>query len=415
MIRTYKYRLYPSRSQEINLRRVLDACRGLYNMALAERKYAYPAGAGRSSQLERRGVSKSELYELAKRYRQTFPYANQVFSQTAQSVIEQVEQAFEAFFCRVKAGKKPGYPRFKGRGRYNSFLFKQFGYGARLDGRQLKLYGIGRVRVRWHRPIEGAIKTVRILHKAGRWYACFTCEVPEHTPLPKTGRSVGIDVGVSALLTTSDGEKVPHPAFYRAGQARLRRLQRKLARARRGSKNRCKALLAVQRQHERVANQRKDFLHKLSATLVRQCDRIALEDLRVSNMVRNRHLSKSILDAGWSTFRAYLTYKAESAGREVAFVDPAYTSMTCSNCGAVFQNFDLSTRWVTCACGLSLDRDHNSARKVLRRAGWDTPVPDNAAPLFALLASSSAGPPAGGQGQASVRSPRLTCTCGHVQ
>jgi putative transposase len=375
----------------MNLFRVLDACRGLYNMALAERKYAY--------QLERRSVSTTDLYALAKHYRQTFPYAAQVFSQTAQSVIEQVDLAFQAFFRRLKAGKKAGYPRFKGRHRFSSFLFKQFGLGAKLDGRRLKLYGIGRVRVRWHRPLEGEIKTVRIVHKAGRWYACFACEVKAPKPLPAVRRAVGIDVGLSALLTTSDGVKVEHPAFYRAGQRKLRVLQRKLARARRGSHNRRKALRAVQRQQAHVAAQRADFLHKLSTDLVRTFDRIALEDLRVRNMVRNRHLSKSILDSGWSAFRQYLTYKAESAGREIAFVDPAYTSRTCSNCGRVFQHFDLSTRWVTCACGLSLDRDHNAALNLLHRAGWDTPVPDNAAPLPA--------PSVDRQGQASVRSPRL--------
>ncbi len=227
MIRTYKYRLYPSRSQETNLWRVLDACRGLYNMALAERKVAY--------QMEGHRLSKAELYELGKHYRQTFPYADQVFSQTAQSVIEQVDLAFQAFFRRVKAGERPGYPRFKGRNHYHSFLFKQFSVGARLDGRRLKLFGIGRVRVRWHRPLEGAIRTVRMSHKAGEWYACFACEIEEPDPLPATGQGVGVDVGLSALLTTSDGEKVAHPAYYRAGQQRLRVLQRKLARTQRGS------------------------------------------------------------------------------------------------------------------------------------------------------------------------------------
>jgi putative transposase len=391
MLKTFKYRLYPSRTQETNLFRVLNACRGLYNMALAERKYAY--------QLEGERVSKAGLYDIGKHYRQTFPYADQVFSQTAQSVIEQVDRAFQAFFGRVKAGEKAGYPRFKGRGRFNSFLFKQFGSGARLDGRRLKLFGIGRVRVRWHRPLEGDVKTVRITHKAGRWYACFICEVEEAEPLPTTGQRIGIDVGIASLITTSDGDKVDHPAFYRAGQKRLRVLQRKLARAQRGSRNRRKALRAVQRQQEQVAHQRADFLHQLSADLVRRFDALALEDLRVTHMVKNHHLSKSILDSGWSTFRQYLTYKAASAGREIAFVDPAYTSKCCSTCGTIFQDFDLSTRWVECGCGLSLDRDHNAALNILNRAGWDTPVPDNVEPL----------PPASARGQvhASVRSPRL--------
>jgi putative transposase len=372
-IRVFKYRLYPSKAQEKNLYRVLACARHLYNMALAERKYAY--------QLEGRRVTLADTEQLAKHYRTTFPYADQMFSQTAQSVVKQVDLAFQAFFRRVKAGEKPGYPRFKGRDRLNSFEFKQFGNGARLDGRRLKLYGIGRVAVRWHRPQEGTIKTVRILHKAGCWYACLACEIEDTAPPMATGQAVGIDVGISALLTTSAGEKVAHPAFYRAGHRKLRVLQRKLARAQRGSKNRRKALRAVQRQQAHVANQRRDFLHQLSRQLVDTYDRIALEDLPINNMVRNHHLSTSILDSGWGTFRQYLAYKAESAGCELAAVNPAHTSKCCSQCGAVFQNFDLSTRWVTCGCGLSLDRDHNAALNILNRAGWDTSVLVNVAPL----------------------------------
>ncbi len=149
-------------------------------------------------------------------------------------------------------------------------------------------------------------------------------------------------------------------------------MQRKLARAHKGSKNRRKALLRVQRQQEHVANQRGDVLHKLSTSLVQEYDLIAVESLRIKNMVKNRHLSKSILDSGWGIFRQFLTYKAVSAGREVIAVKPAYTSKCCSNCGVLFQDFDLSTRWVDCACGLSLDRDHNAAINILAKAGWDT-------------------------------------------
>ncbi len=370
---------------------VLNTCRHWYNMCLEERKWAY--------KLEGRGVTKSQQEKTAICYRAGFPKAQIVFSQTMQSVCDDVDKAFQAFFRRVKAGEKSGYPRFKSRNRFNSFVFKQFGVGARLDGRRLKLYGIGRVRVRWHRPIEGRIKTVRIVHRAGKWYAAFSCEIPETLPLLKTNCAVGIDVGIASLITTSDGEKVAHPAYYRQAQSELRRRQRKLARAKRGSNNRKKALRWVQAQHEHIANQRKDYLHKLSTQLVQNNDRIALEDLRVRNMVRNRHLSKSILDSGWSVFRQLLTYKAESAGREIAFVDPAYTSKSCSNCGALFQNFTLSVRWVECACGLSLDRDHNAAINVLSRAGWDTSVPDNVVPLPTLAESR--------QVHASVRSPRL--------
>ncbi|MCU0466531.1 MAG: transposase [Anaerolineae bacterium] len=363
-VRVFKYRLYPRKSQERNLFHVLTSARNLYNMALAERKHAY--------QVEGRTLKLADLEQLAKRYRATFPYAQQMFSQTAQSVVKQVDLAYQAFFRRLKAGQTPGYPRFKSHTRFNSFEFKQYGTGAKIDGRRLKLYGIGRVPIRWHRPVEGTIKTVRIIRKAGRWYACFACEVPECKPLEPTGRLVGLDMGVSALLTTSEGEKIANPNYYRAAQVKLRVLQRRLSRAKRGSNKRRKALRTVQRQQEHVANQRRDFLHKLSTGLVQSFDGIALEQLCVRNMVRNHHLSKSILDSAWSIFKDMLTYKAESAGRQLVFVNPAYTSKTCSNCGQMFEGMTLATRWVSCACGLSLDRDHNAAINILAKAGRDT-------------------------------------------
>jgi putative transposase len=393
-LKTFQYRLYPTPVQERCMFGVLDVCRSYYNMCLAERKWAW--------KLEQRSVSKNDQVKQARLYRQTFPQAKAVFSQTLQSVAIDVSKAFDAFFRRVKAKAKPGYPRFKGRNHFHSFNFPQYGVGATVDGRRLKLYGIGRVRVRWHRPLEGKAKTVRIVHKAGRWYACFACEVKATPPLPKTGRVMGVDVGISALLTTSEGDKVANPTYYRAAQTKLRLLQRKLARAKRGSKNRRKALLRVQRQHDHINHQREDFLHKLSTTLVRQYDGIALEDLRIRNMVRNKHLSKSILDSGWSTFRQFLTYKAAKAGRVIVVVNPAYTSQDCSTPACGYRNTALTLTdraWRCPKCGMCHDRDVNAARNILRLAGWDAPVPDNVDPL--LSASS------GEQGQASVRSLRL--------
>lgn len=382
-LKVFKYRLYPNAKQTTNLFRVLNCARHLYNMTLAERKFGY--------QVEKRKVNLRDTEQFAKHYRAAFPYADQLFSQTAQSVVKQVDTAYQHFFRRIKAGQKPGYPRFKSKNRFHSFEFKQYGNGVRIDGRRLKLYGIGRIRLRWHRPLEGTIKTVRIVHKAGEWYACFVCEVEPPDHLIETGKMVGIDVGVASLITTSEGHKTDNPQWYRAGQAELRRKQRKLARAKRGSKNRRKALRAVQKQHEHVASQRKDFLNKLAHDLVKDYDAIALEDLRIMNMVRNKHLSKSILDSGWGYFKQQLAYKAESAGRKVVFVNPAYTSKTCSNCGAIFEDFDLSTRWVECDCGLSLDRDHNAAINILKRAGLDESVSHNAAPLSAPLEGTDKG------------------------
>lgn len=368
-VKTFKFRLYPSQAQQQRMFQVLDVCRHFTNMCLEDRKLAY--------ELEQRRVKRPEQEKMAIRYRQAFAQAGIVFSQTLQTVVDDLEKAFKAFFRRVKSGEKPGYPRFKSRTRFHSFAFKQFGCGAKLDGRRLKLFGIGRVPVRWHRPMEGKIKTVRIVYKAGRWFACFVCEVPDTHKLPETGRSIGMDVNVENMLTTSEGERVENPKFYRKAQAKLCILQRRLQRKQKGGKNRKKALLQVQRWHEHIANQRKDFLHKLTFALVQNCDRIALEDLKTQNLVRNPRLSKSILDSGWYLFRHLLTYKAANAGRAVVRVNPAYTSKTCSCCGAIFEDLKLSDRWVQCDCGLCLSRDHNAAINILKRAGWDASVSVN--------------------------------------
>jgi putative transposase len=191
--------------------------------------------AQRGHELEGRSVSKSQQERTGVHYRKTFPQAQIGFSQTMQTVCDDLDKAFQAFLRRVKAGEKPGYPRFKGRQHFHSFAFKQFGVGARLDGRRLKLYGIGRVAVRWHRPLEGDIKTVRTIHKAGCWSASFTCEVPDSAPLPATGQIIGIDVGISALATLPNGMKVENPNYYRTAQKKLRVLQRQWARAQCGS------------------------------------------------------------------------------------------------------------------------------------------------------------------------------------
>jgi putative transposase len=374
----YKYRLYPTPAQAKALYGTLRICRHWYNMCLSERQLAW--------EHEHRKVTKSEQEQTAIKYRKAFRCEDRVFSQTLQTVCDDLDKAFKAFFRRTKAGETPGYPRFKGSNRFRSFAFKQFGRGAWLDGRRLKLFGIGRVRVRWHRPLVGKVKQVRILHSAGRWFTCFIVEQPDPTPLPPTGCQVGLDFGVKKLLTASNGEEIDNPKWYRHSESKLRVAQRSLSRKKKGSKNRKKALRAVQRLHEHVANTRHDFLNKLVHDLIARYDLIALENLRIANMVRNPHLAKSILDAGWGYFRQHLTNKAVNAGRQIVFVNPAYTSRTCSCCGALFPNFDLSVRWVECTCGLSLDRDHNAAINILKRAGQDVSVSANVvAPEHALL------------------------------
>jgi putative transposase len=301
-----------------------------------------------------------------KQIKVTNPYAKGIHSHTLQVVVSDLDKAFQSFFRRIKSGEKQGYPRFKGRNRFDSFGLKELGNGFKIDGRRLKLSGIGRVAVRWHRKMEGEVKTVRVVRNAGQWFACFACEV-EAQLLPATGKSIGIDVGISSLLTTSDGDKVENPKWYRVDQAKLRVVQRRVSRRKKGSNRRRKAVVLLQRQHEKTKNRRKDFLNKVVCALIAANDMIAIEDLRIRNMVHNRHLSKSIMDAGWGYLRQRLEVKAVEAGRQVIAVEPAYTSKSCSDCGTVFEDLKLSDRRVSCDCGLSLDRDHNAALNILRR------------------------------------------------
>lgn len=359
--KAFLYRLYPSRTQKRLLDATLETCRRFYNDCLAERKTAWEA--------EQRSVGKVEQLRRVKERKAANPWAKGIHSHVLQIVVTDLDKAFDAFFRRVKAGEDPGYPRFKGRNRWRSFGYKEYGNGFKIDGRRLRLSGIGRIAVRWHRPLEGQIKTLRISKKAGKWYASFSCIVEDApTPEQATIREVGIDVGLSSLITTSEGEKTDHPRFYRAAQRKLRVAQRRVARRKKGGKNRRKAVVMLQRQHERIANQRRDYLNKLAHDLTTRYERIALEDLTITRMVHG-NLAKSILDAAWGYLVQRLRDKAASAGRVVVLVDPRNTSKTCSGCGAAFEELTLADRWVECACGLSLDRDHNAALNIKNRAG----------------------------------------------
>lgn len=368
MQQSFAYRLYPSRCQERGLESILTTTRLFYNSLLAERKDAWEE--------RRETVTKAAQLRRVKEHKATNPYAATTHSHILQVVATDLDKGFQSFFRRVKAGEVPGYPRFRGANRWCSFGLKEYGNGFSLDGRRLKVHGVGRIAVRWHRPIEGEIKTVRITKKAGHWYAAFSCVVPDKKPLPATGKSIGLDVGLTHLLTTSAGEQVSNPRWYRTQRAKLRVIQRRIARRTKGGSNRKKAIRQVQRQHEIIANRRKDYLHKLVYDLVQDYDIIAVEKLAISNMARNRHLALGIMDAGWGLFASHLLFKAACAGRRASAGNPAYTSRTCSGCGDRFsQEIRLSVRWVTCqACGLSLDRDHNAARNVLARALQQDPA-----------------------------------------
>ncbi len=360
---TFRYRLFPTPAQATAMQRALDECRWLYNRLLEERKLAWEEAE-----------TSVRLYDQVNRIpalRGERPALAGVHSQVLQNVAARIDLAFAAFFRRVKEGEKPGYPRFRGHGRYDSFCYPGSGHKVDGDAGRVFLSKIGHVKAVLHRPLEGTVKTCCVTRaRTGKWYVTFSCEV-EDAPLPATDSAVGIDVGLSAFATMSDGSEVANPRFFRRDEKALAKAQRRLAKEPKSTKGqpippaRRKRRKVVARVHERIANRRKDFAHQQSRRVVNDHDVIAVEDLSVNRMVHNHCLAKSISDAAWSMFAAFIAYKAASAGRRFVAINPAYTSQTCSGCGHR-QKMPLVERVYRCpCCHLELSRDVNAARNIL--------------------------------------------------
>ena len=365
MVRVYRFRLYPNRVQEAKLHETLYLLRQLYNGVLQERMDSY----------KKQHVSLSAYVQMAeiKEVRAVCPEYRAIHVHLLQDVITRVDLAYRAFFRRLKSGEKPGFPRFKGRGRYHSFGFKDAGRrnGAYLDaaGSRVKLAGIGHVKVKLHRVVEGTVKQIGVtLSGEGHWYVNVTCVDVPAEPLPATGKSIGVDVGISTFAALSDGTLVANPRPFERAQKALARTQRSVSRRKRGSHRRRKAVAVLRGQHDKVRRVRLDFHHKVARRLVRDFDRIAVEDLNVKGLAKG-FLAKQVADAAWGSFLLVLASKAESAGRELERVDPRGTSQWCSGCGCEVRK-DLSVRVHSCPhCGLVLDRDVNAARNIGNRLG----------------------------------------------
>jgi len=354
MLKTYKYRIYPTHKQRTTMQGVLNECRWLYNHFLEERKTSWEVKQ-ESLNYYKQAVSIPKL----KAERETL---TTVHSQVLQNVAVRVDLTYKAFFHRVKVGENAGYPRFKGFNWYDSFTYPQSGFSIK-DGK-LKLAKIGNVKIKLHRSLQGKVKTCTIHRISGKWFACFTTEV-ETTPLPVSNQYVGIDVGLEHFATFSDGTKFENPRFFRRDEHDLARVQHKLSKAERGSAERTKQRKAVAKVHERIKNRRADFAHQRSAEIVKKFDIICVEDLSINKMLHNHCLAKSISDVAWGQFSNYLSYKAESAGRKLVKVNPAYTSQTCSKCGHR-QKMPLDVRVFHCpCCDLSIDRDLNASLNIL--------------------------------------------------
>jgi putative transposase len=356
MRKTLKYRLFPTKRQSRLLDETLDICRQVYNQTLAHRKAAW--------ETRQETLSLYATHAMLTRWKQERPALSQVHSQVLQNVQERVDLAYKAFFRRVKAGETPGFPRFRGPGRYDSFTFKQSGFA--VEGRLLHVSKIGVLRLVLHRPMEGTIKTLTLKRvPCGKWYACFSvASLPR--PLPEEARAIGIDVGLRHFATLSTGEHIANPRFFRTDETALAKAQRRLAKAEKGTPGRTKCRKVVAHIYERMANRRYDFCHQTARRLVNTHGVLAFEALHIPNLMQHHSLAKSIADVAWGQFVRITTDKAACAGRQVAHVDPRYTSQDCSRCGQRIPK-SLSERQHRCpTCQVVLDRDHNAAINILR-------------------------------------------------
>ncbi len=363
MRKSYKFRAYPTKAQAAAMETMVETHRHRYNRALSERKDTW--------ERQQRGVSYGDQSATLKVQRLANPYLAATNFSSCQATLRRLDTAFQAFFRRVKAGDKPGYPRFRGRGRYDTVVFPSYGDGGKLRDGRAYFQHIDAVKVKLHRPIEGRIKTMAFKREADGWYVVCSCDLGNVTVAPSTNPAVGIDLGLQAFLTTSDGGSVPPPKFYRSAHRKLRRAQRHLSRGQKGSKRRQKARERVARLHQHIGNQRRDWHHKTALSLISRYGTVAHETLNIAGLARTR-LAKSALDAGWRQFLGILTHKAEGAGVSVMAVDARNTTQACSDCGCLTAvPLTLRDRVYHCAsCGYTADRDLTAALNIRNRLGW---------------------------------------------
>ncbi|NDJ86575.1 MAG: IS200/IS605 family element transposase accessory protein TnpB [Chloroflexi bacterium] len=357
MLRTYRYRMYPTQEQQAALNEIIDMARWLYNHALAYRRKRWYES--------RIGVTYNEQSAMWRDWRNECPDDNplRLLNMSAgQQILRRLDKAYREFL----KGKR-GRPRFKGRHYFNSLNYKP-GDGAGLKDGKLYVQNVGLVTVKWHRQMpDGKLKNIIIKRKPSGWYVLLQVEWPNVAIQPSDKPLVGIDVGILHALALSDGTVIDAPGFLRESLKKLRVLQRAVARRKKGSRRRAKALHQLATYSEHIANQRRDWWHKVVHWLVNTYGGIALEDLNLTFMLRNGHLSRSTHDVALGLFYEILDYKAIEAGVEIAVVNPRHTSQMCSGCGVMVKK-GLHVRVHRCPdCGLTVDRDVNAAINILQR------------------------------------------------
>ncbi len=365
MVKSFKYRLRPTKKQEKILLAHIEQCCILYNQLLCERIQAWKK--------KKESLSRYDQQETLPMLKKQYNPFSLVHSQVLQQVCQRVDWAFKGFFRRLKGksktGEKAGFPRYKSENRYDSITYPQFANGCRLDNKGLRLGSIGCIRIVQHRPLAGIPKSCTITRTAtGKWFVSISCDIGEKDKKPNTNSAVGIDVGLNSFAVTSDGQKIANQRFFRKEEKSLAKAQRKWDAVKKRPKTdavRERRRKVIAKVHERIRNKRHNFAHQESRKMVNRHNFIAVEKLDVQEMQKNRRLAKSIADVAWSLFRHCLKYKAEEAGIGFKAVDPEYTSQDCSACGHR-EKKTLSDRVHHCkACGYKTDRDHNAAINIL--------------------------------------------------
>ncbi len=356
-MKSYKFRINPTPKQEKILYNTLFSCFKLYNTALEHRREAY--------RISKKSISWYEQNHQLLELKEAFSEYSNIHSQVLQNVLQRVDFAFKGFFRRVKISKeKCGFPRYKSFDRYDSFCFSQSGFS--VTDKRIKLSKIGFVKVKFHRQIPGGskIKTCTIKREGKKWYVVFVCQTHEPDVIKKVvSNAIGIDLGLTNFAVLSNGTEIANPKYLKQSEEKLKTIQSKYSKGK--SKN---AKRQLSNLHHKIANQRKDFQHKLSYNLVNTYDLIAYEDLKVKQMIEDNkyNLQKHISDASWGKFIFMLKYKAESAGTYCIAVNPKGTTQKCSKCGTIVPK-SLYVRLHNCTnCGFVADRDVNAALNIHR-------------------------------------------------
>ena len=358
MYKSFQFRLYPTKRQIHELNIILNSCRYIYNKTLNLCKDTYKETG------EHLFLYDTSAFLTLWKKDQSFLF--QIYDDVLRDALKRVDKTYKNFFNRLKLNENPGFPRFKGINKYNSFTYQK---GFYINNNTIDLPKMGCIKIRKHRQIEGKIKILTIKKTStNKWYAIFTSDIKDQKTNISNLTSVGIDLGLTTFATLSDGNIILRKRFFKQYEKRIANASRKREKFKKGSKQRNKAKLIESKIYEKLTNIKKDFTHKVALNLVNKYDLIVFEDLSISKMRQTdmKNIRKGIADVAWNRFVQFTSYKAEWAGKKVILVDPKNTSKICSKCGNIIEK-DLSTRIHECSCGLIIDRDLNAAINILRR------------------------------------------------